>query len=511
MDTGASAETTQTRQNPFDSLSGIIRDFGYSLPDRFGTDVFVATLASRFTPVMFRLEYAREKGELFLFPWVRTSSWQYDGERTDIHDIAAIAFAAAVTGILDMPASLVYDPGFVCDMEMYTVFVVVGQSQYGSYSMGRGYRSDDSGLSEIAKVFGCAFWSWQSVQKCEYDKHREGEHTYPSDTGFGWEDITPWATTIAKVLRTHNGLAHSTYSKRRCPSWAYFHDSSKHTVVIRSEHIVEHLRQMASVLPTRTLRGIKGRLIVTANRRTVVPFPAIRRALRLLRALGDSSNTSSVSVLCLDNRVLIGGKEHLVAINCESGRASFDKERERVRDRFEAEAEILFPATGFVWEVEIPDDAFEAMICELLELEGGVIRVRRAGVTRERDGGRDLVAEWIPPVIASDVGAYASELPREPVTVVVQCKVSAKTVGKGKVQDIRDTVEHHSAHGYFLAVSSQISGPLISSLECLKRHNWFVEWWTRLEIESRLRRHPDVADRYRSIVRRVDENSNPDC
>lgn len=194
----------------------------------------------------------------------------------------------------------------------------------------------------------------------------------------------------------------------------------------------------------------------------------------------------------------------MVAINCHSGRASFDTEREHVRARFEAEAEILFPPAEFVWEPQIPDEAFEAMICELLELERGVLRTRRSGVTRERDGGRDLIAEWIPPMIAPDVGAYTSTMPREPLTVVVQCKTSVNTVGKGKVQDIRDTVEHHAAKGYFLAVSSQISGPLIAHLESLKRRMWFVDWWTRLEMEARLRRHPDVADRYRVIVRRID-------
>jgi hypothetical protein len=191
----------------------------------------------------------------------------------------------------------------------------------------------------------------------------------------------------------------------------------------------------------------------------------------------------------------------MVAVYCKSGRAAFEFERDRVRSRFEAEAELLFPALGFTWAEKIPDDQFEAMICELLAKEPGVSRVRRAGVTRERDAGRDLIVDWLVPRLGSNWMAYEGRAPMMPLSVVAQCKASATTVGKGKVSDIRDTIEFHEAAGYFLAVSSAISGPLINHLEQLKSRSFYVEWWTRLEIEDRLRRHPDIAARYPAIVR----------
>lgn len=147
----------------------------------------------------------------------------------------------------------------------------------------------------------------------------------------------------------------------------------------------------------------------------------------------------------------------------------------------------------------MPDADFEALVCELLDREPGVVRCRRAGPTREPDDKRDLIAEWVVP--PTDPKA-AEAPPSRPVRVVVQCKAYRKSVGKADVTDLRDTVEHHDAAGYFLAVSSELSGRLIAQLERLRnQRKWFVDWWTRQEIEQRLRRHPDITSRYSQVVR----------
>ena len=83
----------------------------------------------------------------------------------------------------------------------------------------------------------------------------------------------------------------------------------------------------------------------------------------------------------------------------------------------------------------------------------------------------------------------------------MQCKAYSKSVGKADVSDIRDTIEFHKAKGYFLAVSSYVTNPLISHLESLKEnHNYFVNWWTRDEIEKRLKLNEDILVKYRDIV-----------
>ena len=104
---------------------------------------------------------------------------------------------------------------------------------------------------------------------------------------------------------------------------------------------------------------------------------------------------------------------------------------------------------------------------ELLKQEKGVQWIRRASVSKERDGGKDLIAEWATPPLTGQVIKEGNN-PFTVRRVIVQCKASKRSVGKSQVQDIRDTIEHHNAQGYFLVVSSQVATSLTDHLLALK-------------------------------------------
>jgi hypothetical protein len=88
---------------------------------------------------------------------------------------------------------------------------------------------------------------------------------------------------------------------------------------------------------------------------------------------------------------------------------------------------------------------------------------------------------------------------------IVQCKAKMKTVGVSDVHDLLTTMYQHHADGYMLVVSQRISGSLLTRLEDIRRRgDYDAEWWTRAELEDRLREHPDLAARYRDIVQRKD-------
>lgn len=84
--------------------------------------------------------------------------------------------------------------------------------------------------------------------------------------------------------------------------------------------------------------------------------------------------------------------------------------------------------------------------------------------------------------------------------LVVQCKAYSKSVSKSNVQDIRDTIDRHKADGYLLVVSSTLTTSLFDYLDDLRSRNLRVDWWTRIEIEDRIRRNPDILKRFTKIV-----------
>ncbi len=467
---------------------------GYNVPSDFGSAGRpTAAVGSPQSAVLFQLEFNADVRRLLVLPWVRTTSWEFDGERTDLHDIFSLTFGLLVWERLGISASLIYEPGYCGKCEMSSVMVSFTQPSP------LGFAPDTAGIDAACELLTLACLPGRSLAACEDPRHAGGRQT-PGDTGFDYASVRPWAKTVLGSLRPSAPLEGVSFCRRLCPAWTHLFDYRSGATVIRSPSFASACRQALVGRPVTAVEGVHGRLLLDRETRHFVPYRLMTRAARVLRAVGEPVQPRAVPCAALDNRVVFFGTDHAVAFFRSAGRAAFEEERDRVRERFEAESRLLFPATTFDWAERIPAESFEALTCELLAREAGVVRVRRAGVTRERDGGRDLLADWVVP--PTDPKAPDRQAPQLPARVVVQCKASSSTVGKGDVRDIRDTVEFHDAGGYFLAVSSEVSGPLIAHLDRLRtRLGWHVDWWTRLELEERLRRHPDVAARYPAVVR----------
>jgi len=133
-----------------------------------------------------------------------------------------------------------------------------------------------------------------------------------------------------------------------------------------------------------------------------------------------------------------------------------------------------------------------------LEREPNVKIVRRPAPINQGDKGRDLLIEWY---ISNQNVISKDHPPISLIKVVGQCKASQSTVGKNKVQDIRDTVESHDSVGYFLAVSTQISAPLTEKLEELQLKGIWTYWWNRDDIETRLAKNIDLIPLYPKVLK----------
>lgn len=177
-----------------------------------------------------------------------------------------------------------------------------------------------------------------------------------------------------------------------------------------------------------------------------------------------------------------------------------EEEREKTRERYAKEYKLLFTSNRFVWSDNIDDDRFELFVLEILKREKGVMWARKNSVTNEADGGVDLICEWITSPLPDQV-FQEQQSPLIVRRVIVQCKAYKGSVGKSKVQDIRDTVEDNNAQGYLLVVSSYMARSLTQSLDNQRREGkYWVDWWTRTELEERLLQNLDLIDRYSDIV-----------
>lgn len=240
-------------------------------------------------------------------------------------------------------------------------------------------------------------------------------------------------------------------------------------------------------------------MFISNETKNIISFKNIRWVNNILSKL-NSNLDDELSLIPLENFCVASKGEYILFLNRDCGRKRFEQERERIRQRHNKEAKILFPITSFTWSNNIDDEEFELMILDLVNLEKEVEWARKASVSRERDEGKDLIAEWRTPPLPGQF-VKKGENPFTVRRVIIQCKASKSSVGKSKVQDIRDTVEYHNAQGYFLAVSSHLATTLTDHLLKLRDEGkYWIDWWTRVEIEERLKGLPEIVAKYSNII-----------
>lgn len=212
---------------------------------------------------------------------------------------------------------------------------------------------------------------------------------------------------------------------------------------------------------------------------------------------------SDVLIIPTDSHLIALGQKSLVAVRTHAGRESFREAAEALSQRRESEAAFLHDGSRCEWAPRIDDARFEGLVEDLLTVERGVEWVRQVGATRESDDGRDLIAEWN---IGADRGGEVLggngdiSLIRHR-QVLVQIKIRTRGVGRSDVPNLRDTLDHYRCDGLLLVAFPRVTVPLMDHLaEMRRRGQWWVDWWCKAELETRLRRHPEVARRYSDVV-----------
>ncbi len=314
-----------------------------------------------------------------------------------------------------------------------------------------------------------------------------------------WSGAETWAEHVAEVIGTSIGDA--TFNRRSGPDWDYFRAVVPHEIsVVRSDILSFSLRSLVteaghlSVVPTE--RG----LFVVSRPHDVVnicPRSAVDESCRLMRGLGEHHEPV---FLPIENGLVAIGRSHTVFFAADCGRHAHYAARELLRVDRAREQQVLFPEQRFVWAERIDDEAFEELIADLLHSVFSA-RVRRVSRSRERDGGRDIIAHWQPDPLPMET-VMRSDPPWTLRKILVQCKASHRSVGKGDVRDIRDMLDHYHADGFFLVVSSTLATSMTDYLDAARTEGRFwCDWWTRSEIEMHLRRYPEVVRRHRAVVR----------
>lgn len=454
-------------------------------------------------------EQKTDQGQV-VFGRVRTNSSLLDGcgGRTDVHDVLSLLWAAILRANGVVSSRLIDEAGFAdIPGEIYArwlAFDQVGES-----------KSQRSLKDRISAHTSLAFHALDNVVDWS-------EIGYPQST---WSN---GAESLFNSLNVDGKFAdfEDFAGNRAVPDWSYAKSLTHGISVAMLPHAKAWAFRMALLAyEPICFVGKSKTTIVTGDIKNAVSNRSISLAVRLLKAVEKESAVSwkganaspldkAIVLVPLESHCLFLGAQTLVSIQMDCGLRAYEAERTKFLERRANENAVFSVDYLFEWTGKTDGGRFEDLIYALLEREKGVAWVRQAGPTRERDGGRDFIARW---TVSSESGAPSSKSERgtEPnargpasvKNIVVQVKAHRPSVGKSKVVDIRDTIERHSAEGFFLVAFPQPANSLVEHLLSLARNGTWTDWWDRAQIESRLRKNLDLLSRFADLVVRVDSHN----
>lgn len=319
------------------------------------------------------------------------------------------------------------------------------------------------------------------------------------------EERLPWLEDV----RSHLGgkSEDELFVERDNPKWRYYKGDPELTLLELTPRGGLLLREaFRFYTPEVVRRGT--RIILSANGiYNAVRLDSIRKGERLLQTIDNSPLARFVGgdtrfdqrgllVVPLETHCILVGGSGAVIVRSDCGYKAFLIARDKWEGQARRAATIFGQSGSFAWSENIDSERLEGLAEELLAVEPGVERVRSAGPHTERDQGRDLIVDWVRIVDAtSEPPKFRTDL------ILAQVKSRNRTIGKGDVRDVRDTIERHAASGFLLIGYPQLSGDLINYLETLRQRGESIEWWTRKQLEERLRKNLNIAARFPDVVR----------
>lgn len=448
------------------------------------------------SPLRIRSDVSLKKPYLnSIWGFIRTSSWQFNGDRSDLNDlISCVAAILHRTDGISVSMSMIDHP--VLDEPSGVYARLLTYERHGLIN----FKFSEAYFEPIRSIFA-SFVMTEAILGSGLSPEEHGDRAFVVKSGFG-ED---WASQVAKFLcediedlETHNFMA------RTNPDFNWFRSIiSRISVFSLNERFLTILKMVIDIHKTQIVNGPTRKIFSYGNLLNSVTLSRYKLAFDLMMFLEDNGEQPTEPVLItIEDHFFLLGNKHIISMEDDCSLKSVFQEKEAIKERQALENELLFPPINFVWAEKMDGGRFESMVRELLLVEPGVERVRQISNSNEPDGGRDLEAEWI---IKNTLNIQKPEdSPYQKINVIIQCKAYNRSIGKAHVQDIRDTIDKYDADGFFLAVSTALSTPLFDYLTKLRnKGNYWVDWWTRNELEDRLRENPEIVKRYPDLIKKI--------
>jgi hypothetical protein len=433
-------------------------------------------------PLWFQIEIDEDEDAAFIYAVARAHG--INGDKSDYHDLLTAILAICLR--LSDTASVLLTKLEMADIlpgEIYSTRVIFDRQPPATFISLQ--KPDYDLITRILEESTLAAWVISQVWNILGEGIEEEKYLPPEDSA--------WVAQVGSYLKVKPDSQNVNCYSRKFPTWEYFRVINRDIFVIKFKASLINLPLVQNFKKSNViLDGVEGQIVTSSLIRNFISHKSLRTSARILKAFGQG--LSDIVVVPTESHLYLLVKGGIIGIRSNGGIEAYIEEKARVLKRHQVEAKILLSSVQFEWNSSVDGDEFENLIVELLSREPGVIRARKIGQGNEPDFRRDILVEWYRP----STGESAFQLQR----VVVQCKAHNRPVGKSKVSDITDLLRFHGSAGYLLVALSGVTKPLIDYLEKEdEKKEYWTDWWSRIEIEERMRANMDIVARYLHIVK----------
>lgn len=273
----------------------------------------------------------------------------------------------------------------------------------------------------------------------------------------------------------------------RKESSCYYNSSIGYISLLNNYYDYNNLTQPYSY---ELLTGINGTLLFSSfSDQTLFTNYIAKEIMDKVNEVINHFTINQYTLICQSNRLYLLSSNYIWIFAGDYHHSNVAKEERLILDRQAKENALLHVNREFKWIFPVNPARFEQLIADIIEYKQPDSIVRLVGKTNNPDGGRDII-------IRKSQGEAR-------MLTICQCKAYQGSVNKTHVTDIRDMLDYYEASGFLLAVTSDVTAPLIDYLMSLSK-KYKVDWWTKREIFKTLRQYPSLVDAYQDIVSVID-------
>lgn len=439
-----------------------------------------------FTQQDFYLAFELDKTGLIIAYFVfRSSSWTYDGERTDIHDTQSLLFSlCCATNNYSVSLWDVTNGFSQIEEELYGRYATISQPNHSVITQ------DESGLKHIKSILSIYkdYQRFLLAYKCQSS----------SVKSYCWniEEIESQTKKFADILGVD--ISEVFGNRRTQPDWDYYKAHSQRISVIKTPLATKMFEKHVLDTVKSTKKLVDDEIIYLKHTSQKNCFSSAE--LLQIKELISSFTESNLKIIATESHIFAIGGEWIVSKHGDFGFERFKLERETFSGKVLKKVNFLFENGTFSWNAKGCPERFENLCRDLLAREPLVSRVRKVSPTNQPDRSRDLIAEIIE-YKPTDAVIHSSAQPLDINRYLVQCKLTSKTLGIPSGMGPIEALYLGNYNGYFLITNSILSSDHTALLEKIRSDDkYHADWWLKDDIEERLKINIDLLYKYDDLV-----------